>query len=97
MLALIRTAALELAHHNIRANVLLPGSTDTPMMWRGLDEEQRLEVEREVSQAIPAGRIADPMEVARAVLFLASDESSFITGTPLVVDGGLLAKLCTPR
>jgi NAD(P)-dependent dehydrogenase (short-subunit alcohol dehydrogenase family) len=67
------------------------------MMWRGLDKEQRSEMEREVSQAIPAGRIADPMEVARAVLFLACDDSSFITGVPLVVDGGLLTKLCTPR
>jgi len=97
MLALTRTAALELARHSIRVNVILPGSTDTPMMWRDLDAEQRFELESEMSQAIPLGRVADPMEIARAVLFLASDESSFVTGASLVVDGGLLTKLCTPR
>ena len=96
VLAFTRASALDLARHNIRVNAVLPGSTDTPMMWLGVPQHEVPQVMQLVSDALPIGRVADPIEIARAVLFLASDAASFVVGTSLVVDGGLLSKLCTP-
>jgi NAD(P)-dependent dehydrogenase (short-subunit alcohol dehydrogenase family) len=78
-----------LAQRRIRVNVLVPGATSTPG-WHGLassDEEGR-EMQRQTAAATPAGRLGDPDEIAYAALFLASDESSFVNGSELVVDGG---------
>jgi NAD(P)-dependent dehydrogenase (short-subunit alcohol dehydrogenase family) len=97
MLAFTRAAALELAPHGVRVNAVVPGSTDTPMMWGRLQGEALDRARQEVAEATPIGRVADPTEVARAVLFLASEEASFVVGSALVVDGGQLTKLCTPR
>ena len=75
----------------IRANSVHPGSIDTPI----LDADKAKYGERAITareQAIPLGRLGQAYEVANAILFLASDEASFITGTELVVDGGLTAK-----
>jgi 3alpha(or 20beta)-hydroxysteroid dehydrogenase len=81
-----KTAALELARHNIRVNVVLPGRIDTAMAHT---EETG---DRGPSAAgIPAGRIGTPEDVARAVLFLTSDASAYCSGTELVVDGAVLA------
>lgn len=91
--ALTRSLAIDHAADGIRANCVLPGSTDTPLMWFGLDRDGVERQRRACEEDIPLGRLADPGEVARAVYFLASDEASFITGTSLVVDGGVLAKL----
>jgi NAD(P)-dependent dehydrogenase (short-subunit alcohol dehydrogenase family) len=79
-----RTWANELATKGIRVNVVSPGPTDTAMM-AGTSQEIR----DALSGMIPLGRMARPNEVAAAVLFLASDESSFITGAELPVDGGM--------
>jgi len=84
-----RTWTTDLKDRHIRVNVVSPGSTDTP----GLSEligssevgQQRLKM---MSSSIPLGRLARPKEIARAVVFLASDDSSYITGTELFVDGG---------
>ena len=67
----------------------MPGATSTPG-WHGLStsEDAHTEMIRYVASATPLGRLADPDEVANAALFLASDESSFITGSELFVDGG---------
>lgn len=89
---LTRTAALDHAHEKIRANCVCPGSVSTDMIyeaWRlygNVEEAQRLWAAKH-----PLGRIATPEEVARAILFLASDEASFITGAALAVDGGITA------
>lgn len=91
--ALTRSLAIDCAADGIRANCVLPGSTDTPLMWFGLDREGVEQQRRACEEDIPLGRLADPGEVARAVYFLASEEASFITGASLVVDGGVLAKL----
>jgi len=89
---LTRSIALDHAREGIRVNAVCPGSVDTEMIhtaWEkfgDVDEAQRLWAEKH-----PMGRIAQPEEVAQAILFLASHEASFITGTALAVDGGILA------
>lgn len=97
ILALTKVLALEVARDGIRVNCLVPGSVDTPMMWEGLTDEERRAVEPLVADAEPVGRIGRPEEIARAALFLACEDSSFMTGAPLIVDGGLLAKIATVR
>jgi NAD(P)-dependent dehydrogenase (short-subunit alcohol dehydrogenase family) len=89
--------ARELGPSKIRVNCLFPGSTDTPMMWRGVRREERAAVEAEVAAAQPLQRFGQPEEVARAALFLAGDQASYITGAGLVVDGGLLTCIATTR
>jgi len=79
-----RTWANELAPKGIRVNVVSPGPTDTAMMAAASKE-----IRNALSSMIPLGRMGRPEEVAAAVLFLASDESSFTTGSELVVDGGM--------
>lgn len=86
---LTRTAALELAAAGIRVNAVCPGLIDTPALQRALSRfPARAGVAR---AAVPVGRFGRADEVARAVCFLASDDASYVTGTTLVVDGGLTA------
>lgn len=84
-----RSWILDLAPRHIRVNVLAPGSTSTPG-WHGLaaSEEQNQEMLRLTKAATPFGRFGEPDEIASAALFLASDESSFVNGSELFVDGG---------
>ncbi len=91
LLGIARSIALDYAHSNIRANCVCPGTIDTPMVRWSADlsgaPEKLLDVCRRMH---PLGRIGKPVEVANAIAFLASDWASFITGTSLLVDGGLL-------
>jgi NAD(P)-dependent dehydrogenase (short-subunit alcohol dehydrogenase family) len=84
-----RTWILDLAPRKIRVNVLVPGATSTPG-WHGLSssEDAHKEMIRFVEATTPLGRLGNPDEAASAALFLASDESSFVTGSELFVDGG---------
>jgi NAD(P)-dependent dehydrogenase (short-subunit alcohol dehydrogenase family) len=94
VLALTRAAALDLAPFNIRVNCILPGAVDTPLHWANLAAVgDPKEEARKVRAAEPVGRQGRPDEIASAALFLASEESSFATGAPFVIDGGLLAKI----
>ena len=83
--SLTRTAAGELAAARVRVNAVSPGPTDTPIHAKnGLDA-----MIGQVTARIPLGRLGDAKEIARAALFLASNESSFMTGEEIVVDGGM--------
>jgi len=81
-----RTWNAELAPRGIRVNTLSPGPTDTPMFDQASDE-----VRRALSAQIPAKRLGNPDEVAAAALFLASGESTYVSGAELVIDGGMSA------
>lgn len=79
----------DLAERGIRVNVVSPGGTETRLIRSYLDSQP--EVEEALHKSVPLGRLAEPNEVARAVLFLASSESSFVAGHELFVDGGVAA------
>jgi 3alpha(or 20beta)-hydroxysteroid dehydrogenase len=85
-----KTAALELASRGIRVNSIHPGYIDTPMA-NPPGEPRPTTIERNAARRVPLGRIAEPREVAMLALFLASDESSYCTGSEFVVDGGFTA------
>ena len=85
--SLTRHVAVTYAKSGVRANSILPGRVRTPMLIEGRSEAS-LQAARET---IPMGRFAEPREIAYGSLFLASDESSYITGAELVIDGGALA------
>jgi len=94
VLALTREIAVEYARQGIRANSLCPGPIATPLLEELLSDPAR-RARRMVH--IPMGRLGQAEELARAALFLASDESSFMTGAQLVVDGGITAAYVTPE
>ncbi len=85
---LSKHAAVTYAADNVRVNSIHPGIIATPMVL----EDQAEETSAGVVAATPLGRMGKPIELANGVLFLASDESSFVTGTELVIDGGYLAQ-----
>jgi len=90
--SLVRTAAAELAPSGIRVNAVSPGPTMTPIFEKlGLSPDQAVQVAESSVPKIPLGRLGRPEEVARAVLFLACEDSSFVVGTELVIDGGMSA------
>ena len=86
----VRTWTAEFAGKGIRANMLSPGPTETPIL-KGQFGENTDAVKERLKTTIPIGRMGKPEEIAAAAVFLASDESSFITGIDLSVDGGLVA------
>jgi NAD(P)-dependent dehydrogenase (short-subunit alcohol dehydrogenase family) len=88
--SLARTWANELKGRGIRVNTITPGPTDTPGL-SGLapDSEQAAGLRRDLAAQVPLGRLGRPEEIAAAVAFLASGQSSFITGSSLYVDGGV--------
>ena len=90
-----RSAALENAKHKIRVNCVCPGAINTRVVQL-FGKDRADEFRRIQGQAHPLGRMGEPEEIASAVLFLASDESSFVTGTTIVIDGGLTAHTGLP-
>lgn len=89
VVAMTKQMALDYARHNIRINALCPGWVDTPFNDPFMQQMGGREaLERYVAEQIPMGRFASAEEIAEAVLFLASDRSSFMTGQALVIDGG---------
>jgi NAD(P)-dependent dehydrogenase (short-subunit alcohol dehydrogenase family) len=87
LISLTKSLAIQFAKDRIRCNVIHPGIVDTPLQAPYLTEAIRKEFET----GIPLGRIAQPREIATVALFLASDESSYVTGAEVVADGGFTA------
>ena len=91
LLGLVRAMSLDYASRNIRVNCVCPGAIDTPMLrWAASLDAHPEKVIETCNRMHPLGRIGRPEEVANAIAFLASDWASFITGTALLVDGGML-------
>ncbi|MFT4045835.1 MAG: SDR family oxidoreductase [Solimonas sp.] len=90
LLSLARTLSAEFVSRGIRVNGLSPGPTETPALGKlGLSTEQQSAMQDEIRKLVPIGRMGTPWELAKAAVFLASDESRFVVGTELLVDGGV--------
>ena len=86
-----KSTAIQYASENIRANSIHPGSVDTDMRREGLGSQTTEEIQARIDN-IPLGRVGTTEDISYGALFLASDESSFMTGSELVIDGGYTAK-----
>jgi NAD(P)-dependent dehydrogenase (short-subunit alcohol dehydrogenase family) len=94
VLSMTREIAVEFARRNIRANAICPGPVQTPLLAELLADPER---RKRRLVHIPLGRFAEAKEIAAAALFLASDESSYVTGSTFLVDGGITAAYITPE
>jgi NAD(P)-dependent dehydrogenase (short-subunit alcohol dehydrogenase family) len=94
VLSMTRELAVEFARANIRVNALCPGPVETPLLMRLFAGDPAAYERRRVH--LPMGRLAKPREIAQGALFLASDESSYVTGAAFLVDGGITAAYVTP-
>ena len=88
LISLNKSLAIQFARDNIRSNVIHPGIIETPLQAPYLNDALRAEFKT----GIPLGRIGQPRDIANAALFLASDESSFMTGAEMIIDGGFMAQ-----
>ncbi|MDQ3416292.1 MAG: 3-oxoacyl-ACP reductase [Actinomycetota bacterium] len=95
VLTMSRELGVQFAREGIRVNALCPGPVDTPLL-RELFASDPERAQRRLVH-VPMGRFADPIEIANAALFLASDESSFITASTFLVDGGISSAYTTPQ
>lgn len=90
LISLARTWSGELIGRGVRVNAVSPGPVSTPLYGKlGLSEEDLRNTAEAIRSQIPAGRFGEPVEIAKAVVFLASDESTFTVGSELVIDGGM--------
>jgi NAD(P)-dependent dehydrogenase (short-subunit alcohol dehydrogenase family) len=94
VLALSRELGVEFANRGVRVNALCPGPVNTPLLRELFAKDPERAAKRLVH--IPAGRFGEPEEIASAAVFLASDDSSFVTATTFMVDGGLSGAYLTP-
>ena len=89
MIRLSKSLAIQFASKNIRSNIVLPGPIETPMQKRW---KKNPNAKKQLSNLIPLRRVGKPKDVVNAIMFLLSDQSQYITGTEIIVDGGLTAK-----
>jgi len=89
LISLTKSLAIQFARQNVRANIIHPGIIETPMQAPYLKDPAK---RKSFEDGIPLGRIAHPREIAHVALFLASDESSYVTGAEIVADGGFTAQ-----
>ncbi|MBG6248319.1 SDR family oxidoreductase, partial [Candidatus Symbiopectobacterium sp. PLON1] len=89
LLSLARTLSAELHPRGIRVNGLSPGPTETPALNKLSGGQHEDKLREDIRALVPIGRLVTPYELAKAAVFLASDESSFVVGTELLVDGGV--------
>jgi NAD(P)-dependent dehydrogenase (short-subunit alcohol dehydrogenase family) len=90
--SLVRCMAIDYARYGIRVNAVVPGATETQLMWQNVSPGEIARMRGQLNLEIPLGRLAQPEEPARAVAWLLSEESAYVTGSHLVCDGGILAK-----
>jgi len=90
--SLVSSLAVDYARDGVRVNAIVPGATETALMWAAVPEPERERMRGVVEQEVPLGRLAAPDEPARAAVWLLSDAASYCTGTELLCDGGVLAK-----
>jgi NAD(P)-dependent dehydrogenase (short-subunit alcohol dehydrogenase family) len=95
VLAMSRELAVQFARQGVRVNALCPGPVETPLLLSIFGDDPAAFARRQVHW--PTGRLAKPREIVNAALFLASDESSYVTGSTFLVDGGLTAGYVTPE
>ena len=95
VLSLSRELGVQFARQGVRVNALCPGPVETPLLLRIFGDDPAAYERRRVH--LPMGRLAKPREIVNAALFLASDESSYVTGSTFLVDGGLTAAYVTPE
>ena len=84
-----RSWTVELKHRKIRVNAISPGPIHTPFFDTLVQTDEQIEQLKSLVASVPLGRMGNPDEVAKAALFLASDDSSYVTGIELFVDGGV--------
>ncbi len=92
--SLVRSMALDYADHGIRVNAILPGATETPLMWANVTPESLPAMRAQVASSLPMRRLADPAEIAAGVAWMLGPDAGYMTGAELVLDGGLMAKGC---
>jgi NAD(P)-dependent dehydrogenase (short-subunit alcohol dehydrogenase family) len=91
--ALVRSLAIDYAHYGIRVNAVVPGATNTAMLFNSVAEKvDPQSLAKQAREQIPLRRLAEPAEIAAAVLWLLSEDASYVTGSHLICDGGLMAK-----
>jgi len=90
--SLVRCMAIDYAPFGIRINAIVPGATETGMCWNNVPVAEVENMRAQLSREIPLGRLAQPEDQARMVVWLLSDEASYATGAHFVCDGGILAK-----
>ena len=89
MIRLSKSIAIQYANYQIRSNIILPGAVETPMQKRWKNNPK---AKKKLANIIPLKRVGQPEDIANAALFLLSDQSKYITGTELIVDGGITSK-----
>ena len=89
MIRLSKSHAIQYASKNIRSNVILPGPIDTGMQKRW---KKNISAKRRLEKIIPLNRVGKPTDISNTIMFLLSDQSNYITGTEIIVDGGITAK-----
>jgi len=92
VISLTKQVAIEYVAQKIRCNCICPGTIDTPWVGRLLASAEDPELRQQLIERQPMGRLGTAEEVAQAALYLASDDAAFVTGTALVIDGGLIAR-----
>ena len=91
--ALVRQVAVDYAPRRIRINAVAPGAIDTPLMWATTPDEQLADMRKTIDREVPLGQIGRPVDIARCVAYLLSDEAAYVTGATFLVDGGVGAKM----
>jgi NAD(P)-dependent dehydrogenase (short-subunit alcohol dehydrogenase family) len=90
--ALVRSLALDYAPHGIRVNAMLPGATETELMWANVPPDDLPAMRERTGGQVALGRLAEPPEIAAAITWMLSEEAAYMTGSQMVVDGGLMAR-----